>query len=303
MVKPIFPFYSIGHFINQPTNPTEFAITRFEEMDEPDDDDVHKHTFYEIIWIEQGRSRQVIDYQEYEINPDCLFFISPGQLHYFEEWKPITGGCIMFTADFFLLDHLNKDKLFELTVLDNFYANACVRPDPGSYAEIRHTIQLLMSERSRDDCSPTICQSLLHILLQQVQRSVDRQSEQTISRKYLIIYKNFKALIDAHFQRNSTAGDYAAMLHLTQHHLNHITKQVTGKTATEVIRARSILEAKRLLTFTDLSVSEVASQLNIFDSSYFAKLFKAEVGLSPLTFKAAGGDLKGPSSPICANGG
>ncbi len=82
-----------------------------------------------------------------------------------------------------------------------------------------------------------------------------------------------------------TTSDYAKKMNSTQHHLNHITKQVTGKTATEVIRARSILEAKRLLTFTDQTVSEVASQLNFFDSSYFAKLFKAETGTSPIEFK------------------
>lgn len=57
-VTALSPFYSIGHFINQPTNKTEFEITRFETVDEPDVDDLHKHTFYEIIWIEDGQSRQ-----------------------------------------------------------------------------------------------------------------------------------------------------------------------------------------------------------------------------------------------------
>lgn len=291
IVTALFPSYSIGHFINQPTNPTEFEITRFDEMEEPDVDELHKHTFYEIIWIEAGESRQVIDYKGYEIRANSLFFISPGQLHYFEEWKPVTGGSIMFTADFFLLNHNNPDKLFELSFLDNFYANACIQPDQKSYLEIKRTIDWLFVEHSRDDCSTTICQSLLHILLQQVQRSVDSQTEQSIPKKYIIIYKNFKKLIDAHFMHNSTASTYAAILNITQHHLNDITKRVTGKTATEVIRARSILEAKRLLTFTDQTVSEVAAQLNYFDSSYFAKLFRAEAGMSPTEFKASGGGL------------
>ncbi len=53
----------------------------------------------------------------------------------------------------------------------------------------------------------------------------------------------------------------------------------------EVIRARSILEAKRLLTFTDKTVSEIAFELNYTDSSYFAKAFRAETNLSPIGFK------------------
>lgn len=254
-------------------------------MEEPDVDDFHKHTFYEIIWIEEGESKQVIDYKEYKITPDSLFFISPGQLHHFEEWKPIIGGSIMFTADFFLLNHNNKDKLFELSFLDNFYANACIQPDKRSYTEMKHTIDLIFAEHSRLDRSHLICQSLLQILLLQVQRSVDNQNEQAVSKKYILLYKNFKNLLDTHFLENITASEYAAKLHITQHHLNHVVKQVTGKTATEVIRVRSILEAKRLLTFTDQTISEIASQLHFFDSSYFAKLFKAETGVAPNEFK------------------
>ena len=54
----MFPVYSIGHFINEPDNPTNFEITRFESMAEPDVDDPHKHTFYEILWIEEGLKQE-----------------------------------------------------------------------------------------------------------------------------------------------------------------------------------------------------------------------------------------------------
>ncbi|MEO5996604.1 MAG: hypothetical protein ABIN89_07745 [Chitinophagaceae bacterium] len=44
-MKKLFTHYNIGHFINQPTNQTDFEIMRFDEMDEPDVDDIHKHSF------------------------------------------------------------------------------------------------------------------------------------------------------------------------------------------------------------------------------------------------------------------
>jgi AraC family transcriptional regulator, transcriptional activator of pobA len=286
-MQELFPFYSIGHFINQPTNPTEFEITRFEEMEEPDVDDLHKHTFYEIIWVERGKGKQVIDYKEYEIKSNSLFFISPGQLHHFESWRPIIGGSIMFTADFLLLNQNNKDKLFELSFLDNFYSNACIQLGKRTAVEIRTTIDLMYGESRRSDKSDTICQALLQILLAQVQRTIDSQNEQAVSKKYIVLYKMFKNLLDIHFLENIGASAYAERLNITPHHLNHVTKQVTGKTATEVIRSRSILEAKRLLTFTDQTVSEIAGQLNFFDSSYFAKLFRSETGISPIDFKKA----------------
>jgi AraC family transcriptional regulator, transcriptional activator of pobA len=290
-VKELFRYYSIGDFINQSGNPTEFEVMRFDEIDEPEVDDLHKHTFYEIIWIEKGRSRQVIDHTEYEITPGSLFFISPGQLHVFEEWRPVSGGCVMFTENFFLFNYQNKDKLFELTFLDNFYGNPVLKPSPSTFREIKETIDLLTKEKKRKDYSVTLAQALLHVLLCQIQRCIDSKSKTTTSKKYIILYKNFKNLIDLHFTENLSVTEYASKLSITQHHLNFITKTVTGKTATEVIRTRYILEAKRLLTFSDYSVSEVASLLGFFDSSYFAKIFKAETGITPLGFKSSISDL------------
>jgi len=284
-MKEILKRYGIGHFINQPDNPVEFAITRFNEMEEPDVDEIHKHSFYEILWTEQGASKQSIDYSEYEVLPDSLFFISPNQVHRFEEWKPLTGGTILFTEDFFLLNHGNKDKLFELTFLDNIYANPCIHFSEKDFADIKHTIDLIYVEQNRSDKSIAITQSLLHILLTQVQRCVNKNSNGIVSKKYLVLYKEFKNLLDEHFHENRTTNFYASQLYITQHHLNIVSKAVTGRTASEIIKARSILEAKRLLTFTNKTITQIATVLSHFDSSYFAKIFKADTGMSPNDFK------------------
>ncbi len=284
-MKELFPLYTIGHFINEPANRTEFEIMQFTEMEEPNVEDVHKHTFYEILWTEKGISKQTIDYKEYKVLPNSLFFISPNQVHHFEEWKPLKGGTILFTEDFLLLNHNNKDKLFELIFLDNFYANPCIQLNKRNFADIKQTIDLIAAEQKRNDKSQTITQSLLHILLAQVQRCIDKESDKPVSKKYLILFKQFKNLLDNHFSENKTTSFFAKQLHVTAHHLNLITKEVTGKTASEVIRARSILEAKRLLTYTDKTVAEIAFQLNYSDSSYFAKTFKAETKVSPTVFK------------------
>lgn len=284
-MKELFKHYNIGHFINEPTNPTEFEILQFNEIDEPNVNDIHKHSFYEILWTESGKSRQIIDYKKYEVLPNSLFFISPNQVHQFEEWKPLTGGTILFTEDFFLLNQNSKNKLFELSFLDNLYANPCISLSKKEFGDIKKTIDLIATEQKRKDKNPSIIQSLLHILLAQVQRYIDSEIKKPISKKYLLGFKQFKNLLDKHFTENQTVNFYAQQLCITQHHLNLICKSITGKTASQVVRARSILEAKRLLTFSDLSVSEISTELNYFDSSYFAKLFKAETGSSPIAFK------------------
>lgn len=284
-MKDIFPFYSIGHFINRPANPTEFEILRFNTMDEPNVDDFHKHSFYEILWTEKGKSKQIIDYHEYEVNPNTLFFISPNQVHHFEEWKSLTGGTILFTEDFYLLNLNNKDLLFELSFLDNLYSNPCIEFSENEFCEILQIIHQIEKEQERKDRNTTIVQAYLHILLTHVQRHIDKQSSGADSKKHLILFKRFKNELETYFIENKTASFYADKLNITPHHLNLICKEITHQTATDIIRARSILEAKRFLTFTNKTISEIAFELNFTDSSYFAKTFKALAHQSPQEFR------------------
>ena len=285
--KTIFPSYSIGDFINQPLNPTNFEILLFDEMEEPEVDDVHKHTFYEILWVDKGHSQQTIDYQSYELGPSSLFFISPGQVHEFEAWQPLIGGTILFTSDFFLLNQSNQDTLFELSFLDNTYAHPRLDLNPKSFQEIRHIIQLLINEKKRIDYRTDILRTLLQLLALQIQRNLDQQQGTHLHKASLLIYKQFKVLLEEHYTGEYTVEDYAKLLCITQHHLNRSSKNITGKTASAIIRDRKILEAKRLLTFTDASISQITAALNYYDSSYFAKLFKKEIGVSPKSFRAS----------------
>ena len=284
-MKDIFPFYSIGHFINQPANPTEFEILRFDKIEEPNVEDYHKHSFYEILWTEKGTSKQIIDYNYYEVKPNSLFFISPNQVHHFEEWKPLTGGTILFTEDFYLLNRNSKDTLFELTFLDNLYSNPCIQFSKKEFTAVLHLIQQIEQEQQLKDRNPTIIQSYLHILLANVQRHIDKTDTNSNSKKYLILFKSFKQKLDEYFLENKTASFYAGKLNITAHHLNLVCKEITGHTATEIIRARRILEAKRLLAFSDKTISEIAFELNFTDSSYFAKTFKSLIKQTPQEFK------------------
>ena len=281
----LFPEYGIGHFINQPTNPTEFEILVFGEMDEPEVEDMHKHSFYEILWTESGISRQTIDYNEYEVLPHSLFFISPNQVHQFEEWQPLVGGTIMFTEHFFLLNQYDRDSLFELSFLDNLHSNPCLQMDSAAFAEVRSIIDLLVRENALPSRNLGILQHLLHALLLTVQRQIDRHAGQRPPRRKMVIFKEFRQLLEAQFDQNFSVSAYADQLSITQHHLNLVCRSIANKTATEVIRMRRVLEAKRLLTFTDWTVTEIAERLAFTDSSYFAKVFFAEVGQSPIEFR------------------
>lgn len=286
-MKDIFPHYHIGHFLNEPDKPAEFAVTRFEEMGELDIEDPHKHTFYEILWFDEGRSQQTIDYRTFDISPGTLFFISPNQVHEFVEYQPLRGGSIFFTEHFFLLDNPDATRLFELSFLENFWKKPLLSPDSQSFTQIKQNIELLDGEYKRPDASAEILRAMLRILLAQIQRSATGGRSEAVPKRPLIQFRDFKNLLERHFHEPLTASFYAQKLNMTQHHLNLICRQVAGKSTTELIRGRSVLEAKRLLTFANLPVSEIAANLGFFDLSCFSKIFRSETGASPLEFRNA----------------
>jgi AraC family transcriptional regulator, transcriptional activator of pobA len=271
--------------LNRPTERIPFAITRFEGMEEPDIEDPHSHDFYEIIWVEEGTSVQAIDHIEYTLSPGTLFFISPGQLHFFAEWEQVRGGSILFSQAFVGLGDARPDTLFALSFLDNLYAAPMLILGPDDLPQLRQTIHQLEAEAARPNTSATLQRAYLLVLLGQIQRLVDTTSRTVPHKPYVVLYKRLMELVEQHYRTRLGVQQYADMLSITQHHLNLVVKDVTGQTAGEAIRERTLREAKRLLTFTDLTVTEIADTLGFEDIAYFARLFRRDAGQGPMEFR------------------
>ena len=100
-----------------------------------------------------------------------------------------------------------------------------------------------------------------------------------------VILRNFQRLIEDNFKTIKLPKDYAGLLYITPNHLNALCKDYMGVSAGEVIRNRIILEAKRLLINFDLSVGDIAQELNFPDNSYFVKFFKKYTHTTPEAFR------------------
>lgn len=95
----------------------------------------------------------------------------------------------------------------------------------------------------------------------------------------------FRALVDRHYRRRLPVAYYAAQLGTSQTHLNRVCRAAFQDSALGVIDRRVILEATRDLTFTVLSVKEIAASLGFDDPAYFSRFFAKHVGVSPARFR------------------
>jgi AraC-like DNA-binding protein len=100
------------------------------------------------------------------------------------------------------------------------------------------------------------------------------------------LFRKFKRLLEDNFLQVHKVNEYASLLNITEKHLNEICKRFNGKTASAMVFDRLVLEAKRLLQHSDLTIKEISFQLNFNDPSHFSKFFKKHTGVTTKDFRA-----------------
>lgn len=287
------PVYSIDRFNRQAEKAIQyqaelFDINRNFKVSYP-----HRHDdFYEILFLTQGEGIHTIDFQHYAIRPNTIFFLSPGQIHELALSEDVQGYIILFTSSFYHFNKTDPHKLFELPFFYNLSQET-----PPIYLDNAECIQTLtnlfreaISENKQylSDKDEAI-RALLDLILIQCKRIYPLSQQDEKTNKGKIIVKRFKQLIEEKCKENLSVKDYANLLAISPNYLSETVKSVTGRTSTDLINDRMILEIKRLLKHTDMGISEIAYSLNFADQSYFSKYFKKLTGLSPLEFRNEGG--------------
>src|SRR5690606_6348120 len=94
----------------------------------------------------------------------------------------------------------------------------------------------------------------------------------------------FATLIDEHYKEGYSVAEYAQLLHISSRSLSDLTQQQLRKTPSQMIQERIILEAQRLLLYSNLNINQVGYRLGFDDASYLDKYFKKHTGVSPSEF-------------------
>jgi AraC-like DNA-binding protein len=97
--------------------------------------------------------------------------------------------------------------------------------------------------------------------------------------------RRFRQAVERSFRASTSVRDYAQMLGVTPSHLSESLRLETGLTAGELIRARLLLEAKRLLLHSELTIAEIGYELGFEDPSYFSRFVRREIETSPVEFR------------------
>ena len=282
------PTYSLRSFSSPERREQQFQVEVFDANRHFSVKYPHRHDFFEVLYLSNGTGYHVIDGNKYKIAPPCVFFMSPGQAHKIEFSNDIEGYIFIFTSEFYLINQNNQNRLIEFPF---FFT---VRQDnPPLALKTEENINFIeslfergISEIKKQDYSTDLLRSILDLILTISASLYQNEGINLQKGKGHILVKKFFQLMEENYHNKLSVNEYADLLSVTPNHLTQTVLMLTGKTSSQLIREKLIMEIKRMLVHTNLSVSEIAYKLNFPDQSYFSKFFKRETKISPLQFRA-----------------
>lgn len=238
----------------------------------------HKHDSYFIKYIIEGNGIHSIDFIDYEVSSHSVFLIAPGQVHSFDMLN-VKGFIIYFKTDMVGITDLpffnhsdNSPALFlkdKDEFIDSIFRSLLIEYKSNDFA--------------RDELIKAYLQSLLIILTRKYLQQENKTK--TSLPKHIEIIKKLNNLIDIHFTEHRNIAFYSDILNISSRQLNNILNENIGKSISVLVHQRILIEAKRLLSYTDKTISEIAYQLNFNDKTYFHKFFKTNEHKTPEVFR------------------
>ncbi|MGO4289535.1 helix-turn-helix domain-containing protein [Chitinophaga sp. RAB17] len=239
---------------------------------------------HSCLYVTAGEAVMKIGSETYTVHKDELLFVPAGQVFSFKENDVNKGYLCHFHHDMLIGKFTKNDPLKDFEFL-RVWGNPMISLDKQTAKFVLYLFKRILFDYTRNGISNLeIIQPYLITLLCEV-----KQQYTSLSGGHqpsaVNITNRFKEFIFSNIKTLHHVTDYAALLNITPNHLNKMVKTVTQKSPTRWIDEAIVLEAKVLLSQSDLSVSEVAGEVGFDDPSYFSRLFRKYEGITPSDFR------------------
>ncbi|GEM64697.1 HTH-type transcriptional activator RhaS [compost metagenome] len=276
-----FPVLNIQEFTEAPS---ELSNLLFHELRgsrqivEP-----HKHDFFIILLFEQGSGSHTIDFKSYAVEQQQVHLLFPGQVHQWEFQETTVCYQLMINREWFerFLPDLRFSSLY-------YQQHPVFQISDLLYKALRYEFLAIAQELKDKTVLWEIIQTrskLIGLLLRKTFELTFSDFEKYHSNP---IISKFVQLIDLHFKSDRSVSFYAEKLHISANYLNIVCKKGVNIAASTLIHDRILLESKRLLKISEMSVKDIVYELGFYDHASFSKFFKNQTGMTPSQFKEQG---------------
>ena len=239
----------------------------------------HKHNKYlEIIYLTQGCGHHTIDDRNFTIKTPVIFIVRKEQVHCWNITSEPNGFVAIIKKEF--VDTCLDKEIKQL--IATISSHSCLFPK-DNYS-VTQLFQLLSEEyKTVHSNKAMVIEGLLKALLAKMLQESDFESTFTPTAETW--YHQLRQLLAQEKKLINKVSHYADILNTSPQNLNASCRKESNQSATEVLSEYLINEAKRLLLYTTLNISEIAFKLNFNDNSHFTKYFKKYAGQTPTAFR------------------
>lgn len=240
-----------------------------------------------IILCTGGHKELQINFADYTLTPGSLAFIYPNSM-----WRPLATSND-FEAHYFSIQGTSAKEWNAFIDLDTVFSlSSYIAKHPHTQLSLDETQVMtqylnLLKSRYEADAQAIIIRFILSAFTLELNRiftAREKSDRSKISRQEDILWK-FLTLLKQYHKEERTVNFYADKMCISPKHLSSVIKQMSHKTAHELIADFVTMTAKRLLKTTTMSIQEISDELNFANQSFFGKFFKQNTGQSPSAYR------------------
>ncbi|MDR6762167.1 transcriptional regulator, AraC family [Flavobacterium sp. CF108] len=263
-----------------------FLILNPETVEEINGDDYK--AYIKVLYLPEGYEI-TIDFKQYKTSSPSLFFINSNQYLQINKEGKKQGYFMYYNRDFYCVQIHDAEVACDGLLFNNIFEMPMTTlPDKevlfveGIYNQIQQEFDA--PDSSQEEMIRTYLKQLIikATRIWKIQQLGVLNDEPS---KEMDFFRDFSRLVEIHFRTKHTVADYADILGLAPKTLSNKFNRLELSQPNDIIKDRIILEAKRLLGYSSLSVKEIAYQLGYEDPAYFNRLFTNKVGDTPSNFK------------------
>ncbi len=244
----------------------------------------HRTNFYRVIWFQKGKPYHTVDFEKIKIASPSLLFIHKDKIHKFDKDTLHDGKVLIFTDDFLFRterdgNFSSSNRIFNATSPPLLISNVS-----DSITSLIDLIEIEIKDGNQE-LKGDLLYHLLNVFLYKSERAAANLYPSINENASNKLVGSFIELVERKFKTRSNIEEYATVLNVTTSKLNEKVFAVKGKTCKEIVTDRVILEAKRLLVHSTLSVKEIGFELGFKEPTNFIKFFHSNMHQTPIQFQ------------------
>ncbi len=247
----------------------------------------HKVSFFHIMYITHGEGIHCIDFEPYKYYPGSVIFIAKDQVHAFNINPDLEGYLILFTEEFLLKNSLSFNCLSFARLYNYYLYKPIIHASEINNISLEPIFDEIFFEyKNLDDyCKEDLICTMVKLLLLKIEQNKKEVINNSDNTEWISKVKKFKDLIEMDYTKSRNVSYYSNKMNISYKHLNDICKSISGMTAKTFIDNFIVLEIKRQLITTNLSIKTLTYQFGFDEPTNLVKYFKKNTNLTPSQFQ------------------